>query len=134
MNNQEIFDKVLTHIRTQKKPASDSQGDCYYRAADGSMCAAGCLIKDEHYNPEMENSDTTHHLVANALIYSGVDVSNERTGLLLLDLQKAHDRSATAFREQGKRFMDEYETRMIQVAEDFSLKYTPPVTEGEVSL
>ena len=55
MNNQEIFNKVATHLLTQSDKALDEKGDCMYRGLNGTSCAAGCLIPDELYEPEMEN-------------------------------------------------------------------------------
>ena len=46
---QEIFDKVVKHLRAQNKKAYDEIGRvCVYLAADGLKCAAGCLIPDGH--------------------------------------------------------------------------------------
>ena len=62
MNQQEIFDKVATHLITQGVQATsvkESGGypSCAYRGDNGTMCAAGCLIPDEEYNPEFEGLD-----------------------------------------------------------------------------
>ena len=58
MTNQEIFNKVYTHLMTQGKKAETFGGQCQYRLTelDGAvlMCAAGCLIADEDYDPGME--------------------------------------------------------------------------------
>lgn len=58
MTKQEVFDKVATHLLTQKKRSYDN-GSCAYRAKDGSMCAAGCLIPDEEYTPDLEGWHVT---------------------------------------------------------------------------
>ena len=59
MNQQEIFDKVASHLITQGVqakylPHSDGYPSCAYRGENDTMCAAGCLIPDEEYNPEFE--------------------------------------------------------------------------------
>ena len=60
MNQQEIFDKVATHLIAQGKqslgarPVFIGDAGCAYRGADGTMCAAGCLIPDDEYRPEFE--------------------------------------------------------------------------------
>ena len=59
MNQQEIFDKVATHLIAQGKqslaPDPHHEGEvCAYRGADGTMCAAGCLIPDDEYDPDFE--------------------------------------------------------------------------------
>lgn len=53
LSNQEAFTKVVRHLRKQGK-LSTRGGICQYRAPDGSMCAIGCLIPDEKYEPRME--------------------------------------------------------------------------------
>ena len=56
MNQQEIFDKVATHLIAQGKQSLMFMGAeaCAYRGADGTMCAAGCLIPDDEYDPDFE--------------------------------------------------------------------------------
>ncbi len=57
MTQQEIFDKVKTHLLTQNAKAEVEMGFCLYRHPKGLMCAAGCLISDEEYSPEMEGNN-----------------------------------------------------------------------------
>lgn len=57
---QQIFDQVATHLLTQNKQSMKS-GDvnvCLYRNGEGLKCAAGCLIGDDEYKPEMDSSGT----------------------------------------------------------------------------
>jgi hypothetical protein len=58
MEEQEIFDKVATHLFTQGcRSAVDPDalfGACLYRGPNGMSCAVGVLIPDELYDPEME--------------------------------------------------------------------------------
>jgi hypothetical protein len=64
-------DKIEQHLIQQKARAvqpgeliDDQTADrCQYRTASGLMCAAGCLIPDEKYIPEMEG--LTAHGVKN---------------------------------------------------------------------
>lgn len=58
MTKQEVFDKVATHLLTQNKRSLEGTS-CVYRAKDGSMCAAGCLIPDEEYTPALEGWQIT---------------------------------------------------------------------------
>ncbi len=53
-NNQEVFNKVYTHLLTQNKKSRLDDEFCAYKATDGLQCAFGCLIPDEFYSPEME--------------------------------------------------------------------------------
>ena len=64
---QQVFDQVAKHMLTQMQKSEgtfthDSEGTftydevkCLYRAEGGLKCAAGCLIADDEYDPEMEN-------------------------------------------------------------------------------
>lgn len=56
MTNQEIFDKVVSHLRKQNKQAVGVFGAtiCQYHGPDGLKCAVGCLIPDEFYDPSFE--------------------------------------------------------------------------------
>lgn len=91
MELQEIFTKVVTHLRAQGKPAM-YDGLCVYRTEDGCSCAVGCLISDEAYSSEIEESNVFNHKVQEALIKSGVDISyNDETYNILRDLQMSHD-------------------------------------------
>lgn len=56
LTKQEIFDKVVAHLRQQKVPAMDG-GHCAYRSEDGKQCAIGCLIADSEYHTWMEGLD-----------------------------------------------------------------------------
>ena len=52
---QEIFDKVAKHLLTQNERAVNASGRCKYRI-NGLKCAAGILISDSDYLPEMEEN------------------------------------------------------------------------------
>lgn len=52
-NKQRIFNKVAKHLMRQKTRSQDKGGICMYRYGE-LMCAAGVLIPDEKYLPEME--------------------------------------------------------------------------------
>jgi hypothetical protein len=94
---QQTFDKVVTHLRTQGKPAIRMNGDdeyCAYRTDDGLSCAAGCLIPDAYYSPEFEDkkasalsSENLGEAPGSALIKAGYGEHLE----LILDMQRAHD-------------------------------------------
>lgn len=56
---QEIFDKVVDHLATQKvqsRTKNWKRGDysCLYRGPDGTQCAFGIFIPDECYRTSME--------------------------------------------------------------------------------
>lgn len=57
MTPQEIFNKVAAHLVKQghrSMGVGDHSGDCQYRAANGDMCAVGCLIPEDKYSGVME--------------------------------------------------------------------------------
>lgn len=54
MNRQEIFDKVLEHLRKQGGLSLNEHGKCCYRGNHGNKCAIGVLIPDELYKSRME--------------------------------------------------------------------------------
>lgn len=39
MTRQEVFDKVVAHLRAQGRKAVNERGDCVYHAPDGTKCA-----------------------------------------------------------------------------------------------
>lgn len=60
MTKQEIYNKVKAHLLKQNEKSMALVPDrgkpvCAYRGDNGMMCAAGILIPDELYSPEMEN-------------------------------------------------------------------------------
>jgi hypothetical protein len=115
MNKQEIFDKVLTHLRKQGKAAVNDNGDCMYRAADGRQCAAGCLITDEEYEPQMEGRMVGYLLNKGQLPARLVPHVE-----FLRDLQDVHD---NALHHRGIRAWEE---SMDNLARIHALQYTPP--------
>jgi len=52
---QEVYDQVKAHL-LQQNARSEHNGSCLYRGPGGLKCAAGCLIGDDEYFPEMESS------------------------------------------------------------------------------
>lgn len=60
MNKQEIFNTVWNGFVVQKFERSHDKGICVYRTPDGSKkCAAGMLIPDSEYSPELEGRIVT---------------------------------------------------------------------------
>ena len=108
---QEVFDQITQHLLKQGKAAISATGACRYRieTAEGVLkCAAGCLIADDEYNREWENTDWP------ALV-SGkfVPDSHER---LIYKLQGIHDCKLP--RKWIRSFQE--------IAAEFSLTFTPP--------
>ena len=92
METQEIFDRVVQHLRQQGRPALNTKGSCsMYRADNGLMCAVGCLIKEEFYTEELEFHEASEPTVVEAINNSlGCTLSEEQLDLLS-SLQNLHD-------------------------------------------
>lgn len=86
MTRQEVFEKVVKHLLTQRKRAIDTSG-CRYRI-NGLMCAAGSLIKDEYYYVGLEQKTVDKPSVREALLQSGIDGKDIE---LIGELQYIHD-------------------------------------------
>jgi hypothetical protein len=56
MTPLQMFSKVQAHLLGQLEQSQNDAGECVYRGPNGTMCAIGCLIKDEHYRPEFEGT------------------------------------------------------------------------------
>jgi hypothetical protein len=85
---QEVFDIVSVHLLTQVKRCMAIYPDrifpvCSYRNEYGMKCAAGALIPDEEYKPEMEKNNWKM-LVKKAFVNNLF--SNE-----IRELQQIHD-------------------------------------------
>lgn len=135
LNAQQVFNKVLTHLRKQGHAAVNGSA-CVYRAPNGDMCAFGCLIPDELYAPVMEgisasvlmkqtewnsaesaryhNTLPGHDARLRALFDDSVRIA------LISELQRAHD---GALKNYG---MPRWEKEMREIAERYALSYTAP--------
>jgi hypothetical protein len=107
---QETFDRVVTHLRTQGRPAMSIGGTCAYLTAEGLKCAAGCLV------PEGSR------LQEGTKIISQVDygMAPLKFPALIGELQRAHDQPT-----ENQRPLSEWAVkcaaRCVRVAEDFDL-------------
>ena len=97
MSKQLIFDKIVTHLLTQKEKSLNKSGKtCAYRGVNDKgeklMCAVGCLIEDEHFDDRFNLLAVKDQNVSDALAKSGVDTS-PTTLTMLSQLQYMHDHS-----------------------------------------
>lgn len=89
---QELFDRVCRHLAAQKcQSIREIDGCCLYRGDKGRMCAIGCLIKDEDFEPVM-NHLSVDHLGCGQTILEKVS-TNRDVWPLLSGLQQAHDQN-----------------------------------------
>lgn len=116
--DQQVFDQVVNHLRKQGKRAYDYVNEaCAYRvmSSDGEVlkCAAGCLIGDDEYTPEMDNNDEGTSWVQ--LVERGQAPAFHRE--LIRQLQNIHD---------GSINITDWEMGFAEVASMYDLAYTPP--------
>lgn len=122
MTDQEMFNKIVTHLLTQKvRSASTGIGGattCLYRGPDGTKCAVGVLIADEHYTPSLEGLVVTSWPVSKALVASGVtNAHSPRTQMLLGDCQNVHDTvNPSQWKARLTELAQEYDLTMPEVA------------------
>lgn len=104
MTRQEIFDRVVRHLLSQKQKAAidDVYGNtrCRYRTPDGLRCAVGCLIPDDAYDPSIEGFAVGDLLTSEvptlctlrrSLEAGGVPCHDSGAVALLRELQTIHD-------------------------------------------
>lgn len=112
---QQIFDTVVHHLARMPRQSIREQGDgCAYRGKEGGMCAVGCLIRDDEYDPKM---DATASVNVCKLVSLGLLPERLKPFVpLLIELQCVHDRSVV---------WDKHKRRMVvelcEVARKFSL-------------
>lgn len=118
--NQEIFDKVVKHLRLQNCKATNG-AFCVYRTSDNLKCAIGCLIEDEEYDLKMEGylnllllfAQFPHLNISKLIRYE----KDDNTMHLLARLQVIHD----------KRNVEDWENEFEFTSEQYNLSYKNPI-------
>ena len=89
----ELFEKVSSHLLAQgRRSFSEGRGCLYRNDTDGTKCAVGCLISDEYYSPNIEESCLSNEAVQTIVEKSlGIWALSFTAGRLLRNLQKMHD-------------------------------------------
>lgn len=118
---QETFDTVVAHLRKQAAKAIRSDIGCCYRSPEGLKCAAGCLIPDDLYSPNIENGKVIIGAITPRVPLQSKAVTELIASLghnvrLVADLQDTHD-----YLE-----VDEWEDSFRTLALKHGLTYTPP--------
>lgn len=128
MNNQQTFDRIVAHLRQQKRQSVNDHS-CLYRGPNGTSCAVGCLIPDDLYDPKMEGNSVE----SVCDVYPSVGRMFREWGVdpcLLTDMQRVHDDfhnpGTLTDRTTGEFRMDALEAEFLRVAARFNLVYTPP--------
>lgn len=86
---QEVFEYVVDFMLTQDAASTNPDGLCLYRNAEGKKCAAGCLIPDESYDPEIESVRWSE--ITDSMGISRIHME------LILQLQSAHDVASRSY-------------------------------------
>ena len=113
MTKQEIFDKVITHLRKQNKKATNIFGGCEYKNVNGLRCAVGCLIPDDMYDKKMELSSTVDGLFRDFLEIQ--KLLGKRNKDFLTRIQVIYDSCR----------IENWEERWENLAKVYNLEYTP---------
>lgn len=87
---QQVFDQVATHLLKQNEQSrSHDAFRCFYRNENGLMCAAGCLIADDEYTPEMDKGISYGGGSWSSMVNQGTVPPDHRN--LISYLQRLHD-------------------------------------------
>lgn len=129
MIEQEIFDRVVRHLLTQKRKSVDVHALCLYRNHTGLSCAVGCLIDAAHYKPEIERQAVNTAVVQDALVLSGVLTRSACPGVfrgpdegkvdLRCKLQRVHDTYEVAEWPRQLKVVGRGRGLNLDVLEDF---------------
>ena len=120
MERQEMFDKMVTHLRIQKIRSVDVSGICRYRlkrtAAHAELkCAVGCLIPDDMYERDMDSEGVIRKLFRSYPKVSEL-LGGEANIEFLTDMQFIHDKESNN---------EKWESLWKELAENYNLIYTP---------
>ena len=90
-NPTDVFNYVVDHMQKQGKQSLFGGGNtCAYRGDGGTMCAVGCLMTDDEYDPSWENKGIIV-LVEQNMLTPDLNKRIESNLQMLSDLQNFHD-------------------------------------------
>ena len=119
---QQEFDAVVAHLYQQGKPSmADIPMEgviCAYRGDNGTMCAVGCRIPDNMYDPEMEGNS-----LFGIIGYELPQEISEYSDMFekLQDVHDLCDRTA-----QDNFHKTDLKVRLKRVANQFKINFTIP--------
>lgn len=91
---QETFETVVNHLLQQNAKSTSMLGDCRYRGETGNKvlkCAVGCLIADEHYNPDFDRMSNADENFNKYIIPVVKESGYYSEAMFLRTLQDVHD-------------------------------------------
>jgi len=107
MEPQEVFNKIVKHLRKQKRASRCKDGGLYF-SPNGDKCSTGCLMEDGEYRDQYEGLDM------NEMIAIAVPSLHDRLFPhveLLCEIQEVHDNHDPC----------EWEDDLASVANEFDL-------------
>jgi hypothetical protein len=97
LSAKDIYDRVSSHLLTQRAVSEDDNGSCRLRSPEGRKCAIGSLVRDDLYEPELEGVGISYYRHAQdgkllqALYASNVNAYDPNIIELLIELELVHD-------------------------------------------
>lgn len=118
---QQVFDQAVHGLLKQGCPSIDEREDrCKYRVklpnGDTLRCAAGMLIGDDEYTPEMDGVGGPSYVGTDWRELIEIGLVPKAHEVLIRDLQRIHD---------GEQIED-WERHFQMLANDYGLDYTWP--------
>lgn len=134
LTKQDLFDRVVAHLRKQGEKAVSMQGSCRYRTASGLQCGIGGIIPDDMYDYTFENKPIGALMEYALKGFTGINLhfpnfNEDFWKWLALDrqftteLQRLHDCKAVY----------EWEDALLRLAGRHQLIYTLPDTDVMIS-
>lgn len=142
LTKQAIFNRALDGVVRQGGPSMNGPG-CAYRGDEGRACGIGQLIDDQYYDPAFDDKDQNNgggifdlmslatraaegavgRRFVDALVASGVDITDAYTHDLCKEIQQAHDSSAfMRHYESNEKYMPKFLKSMREVAKNYGLE------------
>lgn len=117
MESQEVFDRVVIHLRKQGCPSIGKYGGCKYRNELGLRCAVGSVIENSEYSPRMEGHVLFDFLkMGYDFVPSSLKERLEPHASLLTSLMRVHDYTTVNL----------WEASFQGIAKEFKLNYVAP--------
>ena len=127
MNKQEMFTKVWRGLQAQGWQKSEGPNErnrdngvgCLYRGPNGMKCAAGHLIPDEMYYPEMEGEHILFLLGMKPGIFG--EPITQGVASFVYNMQQAHDNFLVLKENKATGAYDDMKSAFIGFAEYHNL-------------
>ena len=118
---QELFDYITRGLLKQGRPSAigkEGSFACLYRGPNGLKCAAGLVLPDEFYRPDMEGAG-----ISSIRYFENLTMEKHD---LLQDLQGAHDNTARVALDSLAEWKELLVNRLEQLAKQYGLQFAGP--------